>query len=246
MKYNKIIILVLLISIALMGAGYAIWNDSVNIAGTVATGEFNVKFVQSHRDVTHSPSNGRNYAPYVTYKVSPKKLHDLDTGTDPMYTDIISVEFNNIYPGVEMEIPVEIKNLGTIPARFKDAEIVFYQTDSNGKATTEKVSYDELNNPLKSALKIEELFYTKYDDDGDPINPGLNSVTGVNFSNLETKLEDLLGTLGLLDCGDVITVGSVEPVFVISLPRSVSDLSTCAKEFKFDIIMTWTQFDDVE
>ena len=54
MGKTKVIALVLLVSIILMGVGYAWWSETVTIPATVTTGELLVEFVDQHRDLSYS------------------------------------------------------------------------------------------------------------------------------------------------------------------------------------------------
>ncbi len=119
MKKAKLIALTLVVAIMMVGAGYAYWSDSVNINGTVNTGEFKVEFINgSVGYVDHGESGATNYTTLT---------EPILTNTDP---NTARLAISNMYPGKEVTYTLKVKNKGSIPAVFKDASVSYKGSDS--------------------------------------------------------------------------------------------------------------------
>jgi hypothetical protein len=122
MRNKKLMALPLLLVISLSFTGYAFasWTDTINISGTVTTATLNLTYIY-----VGSPDE-RSSDPYniATTTVTPQGdlTGDIDT---------ITLTVNNAFPGYKARVYVEIKNIGTINAKF-----IGFQLDSN------PVSYD--------------------------------------------------------------------------------------------------------
>lgn len=110
MKKSKILALSLAVGIALMGAGYAYWNDSVTITNQATTGTIDVQINSTealHPSASVIEANGN-----ITIDRS-----------DPVWTadaggksGTITVE--NLYEGAQVEITIPVVNNGSIPVIF--------------------------------------------------------------------------------------------------------------------------------
>lgn len=226
-----------------MGAGYAYWTDGIALTATVDTGNFNVKFVESHDYIDVYAENEGSVdgepAEYVTTVVDP----ELGTVGGGEFTDTITVTFNNIYPGTWMRIPVEIKNLGSIPAVFDRAEVNFISMDGN---TPIRLSYDELDDETKGyygLLEIRSLYYKKVLYPSNRTQAGA-SISDVTFANLQSRLDSLLNNIMLLpnESLQVGNISSIEPAIKIALPSTVEDKDLCEKNLSVEIKLHWKQF----
>ncbi|HHZ16649.1 MAG TPA: signal peptide protein, partial [Clostridia bacterium] len=47
MKKARLLIAVLVCSVMMLGIGYAWWNDTLTVSGTVETGKFDVNFIRT-------------------------------------------------------------------------------------------------------------------------------------------------------------------------------------------------------
>ena len=117
MKKGNIIASVLILSIMLMGAGYAYWTDSAKVTNTVNSGNMNVEFVNVseicpsiHIPVIGNLEIGSNYV---------KSSINLD---DPK---TITVTVDNLYPGTGVLYAAKFENKGTIPAVIESVEVNF-------------------------------------------------------------------------------------------------------------------------
>jgi len=126
MKKTKLLSLALVIAIALMGAGYAYWTDTLTINNTVSTGELNVEFIEQDfsiwppqlkfPDTLITDGTETNYATATIVQNSPKKT---------------TVKVNNMYPGVWALYDAKFQNTGTIPAVIENVTINPIQTSES-------------------------------------------------------------------------------------------------------------------
>lgn len=171
MRKTKFITLTLFISLMLMGAGYAAWNETVIISNAATTGELKVEFVEACAlPLAHATDNNRNFADEVTAVA----IHGNKT---------TRINVSNFYPGAIFLHTTKIKNLGTIPAKIQ--EVVVDLKDTPLKFQQEVlvcgdiIKFDPINGPsymgnlhdvplnqleanLNTALKDKELKSGEY------------------------------------------------------------------------------------
>lgn len=122
MKKMRIIALTLIISLGLMGAGYAYWTDTLTINNTVSTGELKVEFDKD-----------------FCFGFLPGIISADNVGEDYIERDILqsednktlTVTVNNMYPNSMALYAAKLENKGSIPAVFDDVEVTF--TKDNDK-----------------------------------------------------------------------------------------------------------------
>lgn len=129
MKKTKFLALVLVVSIMMMGAGYAYWSQTLTFDTTVQTGELEVSFITP-------PSTGSNFPEQTTSKLT---VTDYNT---------MRVEYGNVYPGAESTLSFKIKNTGSITAHVDDFTIINKNTADVGNV---------ILNPFISQLLVKEL-----------------------------------------------------------------------------------------
>lgn len=149
-KQNFIIIGVIAFVLAL-ATGYALFSDEITVSGTAtAKGSFDVEFTSVGTIVKNGYTD--------------------ETGKDGANIAVISSDKNTLtvtvnklsYPGAYVEIPVTVKNVGTIPAVLK--EIV--QTGLDADSTPIRVTYSGIaasdatvapGTPATMTIKVEWL-----------------------------------------------------------------------------------------
>lgn len=239
MNKAKLVSLILLVAIALTGAGYAYWNDTIVVASTVTTGELCVELLEyDNMDDIEAPYVFYNGVPYdydesriKPFVISPDK-HTLSTN------------FVNVFPGMFYYIPFRMINRGTIPAVLKDCTVTWDINDStlNG--------YDEsaLRAELEENLKVSNLQMKVYNKN----NTILNTLTFVNGSpitlgQLENRLNEVLGDNAIrLEPGDYIQLassdGEISGGYVRFLFSGGFENNFENREFTVNINMDWKQF----
>lgn len=178
MKKSRVIVLALVVSLILMGVGYAAWTDRVVISNTVSTGELRVEFVKSciHPWAAEF-DNVLSFPPYLDASIQ----HGAKTTT---------VTINNMYPGSTALYEAMIKNLGTIPTKIDKVDVTFSENTSQ---------------EIKDKLIVWGfIMHWRPDINGDPYVVETRPVLGVQLNNLEARLNSLLQNMGL-KVGDFIT-----------------------------------------
>lgn len=110
MKKIALVSLALVLALGMLGVGYAHWEKSLYIEGTVNTGEVNMEIISAASD--DPPGN-----------IDPGK--DKDVGCtrvqiDPSDNQRVIVTVENGYPCYEVYIHFTAHNNGTIPVRLQD------------------------------------------------------------------------------------------------------------------------------
>ena len=107
MKKTRFLVLVLVVSIMLVGAGYAYWTETLTINNTVSTGKLDVKFA-GDPDVTL-----KDDAWFLTDQIFgidfTAKVRDNTNG------NIMDIIITNFYPGAIANVSFTVQNDGTVP-----------------------------------------------------------------------------------------------------------------------------------
>jgi hypothetical protein len=104
MKKIGLIILVAVLALGAMGAGYALWTQSFNIGGNVASGTYIVSIAQSP---AASVSPTQSVATCSIGTVTP-------TGSGAG----IPITISNGFPGLTYTVPFTLTDSGTVPAKI--------------------------------------------------------------------------------------------------------------------------------
>jgi predicted ribosomally synthesized peptide with SipW-like signal peptide len=171
MKKGRVIASSLAVALMLSGAGYAAWTDQLTINNTVSTGEFKVEFV----DDQHYPKIfGRTNEAYIT-----KSIEQINSKTT-------TITVGNFYPGGYVRYEAKIKNNGTIPVVFDNAQVAITETQAG----------------FTNALQTQ-VFVKKYHADGTAYvqgEPGYWAGKSLGYkpaANLEANLNNIMAGLRL-------------------------------------------------
>lgn len=196
MKKTKVIALVLVVSMMLMGAGYAYWSDTLTINNTVSTGELNVIFTGQNTtrggdDQIGNTPDGKPKAYWEAY-VNHEGLGAGHNGPATVVSadgKTVTTKVTNMYPGSYAQYYGNIKNVGTIPAVFDNAVVSF--TGKNN-STVLSAAETTLRNNINFAFG-----YVILNADGTQVKTNPSSGDGRfyasgNLADLQTKLNALL------------------------------------------------------
>lgn len=127
MKKVKVLAMMLVLSLTMMGAAYAVWQDTLVIEETVSTGELNVLWVPVETD-----DSGGNYADHGNDtsagsldRLDPgneniaKNVGNIEVGVDPGDENKLIVTLTNGYPGYQQTVTAVISNNGTVPVALE-------------------------------------------------------------------------------------------------------------------------------
>ena len=119
MKKTKFMIGALVLSMGLLGTGYAYWTDTLAVSTTVDTGHLNVKFANHQskdtylNDIVHDV-DGR----YTTFVSTTSLLDGPAEGDYDNEEDLISIELSELVPGAYTCVKADMVNTGTVAARL--------------------------------------------------------------------------------------------------------------------------------
>ncbi|MHC1746886.1 MAG: hypothetical protein AB9856_00680 [Cellulosilyticaceae bacterium] len=114
MKKSKLLLGSAILSVALLGTGYAYWTDALTVESTVKSGNFNV--VMEKLDRTGQDSD---MSPYV----QPSEI--VITSTSDANACVATLNFDKLYPGAKVTYPIRISNKGSIPAVLENCNVNF-------------------------------------------------------------------------------------------------------------------------
>jgi|GEM_PF-756275 len=119
MKKTRFIALAVAVALMLMGAGYALWTDTINFESTINTGNFDMKVIAA--STRTGDDQLRN------------EVHDWHSfdwthkGGLEFNEDSVTVVFDDLYPGGAVQLDTTVKNEGTIPAKLKSIKVEFVE-----------------------------------------------------------------------------------------------------------------------
>ena len=125
MKKTKMLAIVLAVAVMLLGAGYAWWQDAINISGTVDTGKVDVQFINRKNAVKAYPD------PYMSAQAS------LPSGCN---YKTLRITIDNLYPGAKAGFDFGIVNNSTMKVKLKDVEVKFVEGPDSNKDLFEKLT----------------------------------------------------------------------------------------------------------
>lgn len=170
MRNKRLLIVVLALSIMLMGAGYAAWTQSFEVAATVDTGNLEVNCIRAETSVyTLFPEGSARISEYAKSKA--------DISDD---LKEVTVEIDDLYPGTFFTLDMNCRNDGTIAVVCDGVEVDF---DEN----TVDV--------LKQEIKMRQIYYDIYRSDGTSDLDFMRDFDVDNLPNLaelEARLTKLL------------------------------------------------------
>ncbi|MFZ5352000.1 MAG: SipW-dependent-type signal peptide-containing protein [Bacillota bacterium] len=155
---------------------------------------------------------------------------DYITATMETSPKVLDVTIDNMYPGTEVCVNSNMSNFGTIPAKFDKATVTIDP---------------ESTQALVDAIEIPWLYYYIYDENGDYVDSGSQSFTGVTLTNLESKINTMLAGVQLEPGHNIVLTGepgdTMNKHFDILLPSTAGD-DTESGNVSFSITLDWKQF----
>jgi len=115
-KKIRLIVFVMIVAFAVMGAGYAAWTDVTEINGTITTGWLDVIF---ENPISTDPGDTPEWMQLINVGSTEATIARSEKKT-------LEIEITNGYPGYESQVTFDIKNNSTIPVKVKDVAIQRY------------------------------------------------------------------------------------------------------------------------
>jgi len=109
------IFVALVMGLMVVAATYAVWTETLNVSGSVATGELDVAFTSAEVTYDSDDDTGLAGTADTTCTLS-------DTDYDGDY-DLATITVSDGYPCYESVVTLEITNVGTIAAKVTSVEV---------------------------------------------------------------------------------------------------------------------------
>jgi hypothetical protein len=155
-KKARLFIAVLVSSLMLMGIGYAMWNDTIDFNGTAAVGTMDLRFDTGYVQTLTSDEQ------VITSKIVNHT------------NDMLTVDFDNLYPGSFALVDMKAINAGTIPMKIKGFNV-----------TLGGANMDELKPYILAAA-----MYYKADSADNYVDGTAGFTDTVNIQQFENKLNN--------------------------------------------------------
>lgn len=218
MKNKKWVVSILILSLMLMGAGYAAWTQGFSVDATVNTGELKVVYLDD--GLYYNDSTWVEEWPYqeAEYKIG---------------ENTFDVKITDLYPGIHVCINQAMKNVGTIPATIASVDLEFA---------------DDTDPGLYKEMIVQFDWYQVVDADGNVVEGndwGEQFALTQLPQKLEDKLTGIVLEPGYtIELGDPTFTGEGEDLekhFDLTLPMSTTN-DTEGKSLGFEIKMNFKQF----
>lgn len=126
MKKTKLLIGTLVLSMGLMGTGYAYWTKQLTVNTTVSSANFDVYF-----SVTSALKAGTSETVNNTHNTVTTVLKDSTGSQVESKGELVEYTWDNIYPGSEVQLSYTIASTSTIPVKAQPV----YALSSGSDAT---------------------------------------------------------------------------------------------------------------
>lgn len=154
MMYSKkqaiLLLQSIVIAMSIVGLAYSSWTEQIAVNSTVNTATLNLTFYFVGEPTEYDPLNA------ATATVNPKGELTGDI-------DVLTLTVTNAYPTYKVTMFFRIKNIGTIPAKFKGFFL-------NG----EQASYSQTIGGWAASLPGGEITFQGYDGEGEIL--GTNAI----------------------------------------------------------------------
>lgn len=105
MNKTKFLAMALIVAMSLVGAGYALWGDSIHVYGSISTGTAILDVKNASIELDH------------------KTITECLTGDVWIEGKAVNVEIGNMYPSAQARVKFEIHNEGTLALSIDDVTV---------------------------------------------------------------------------------------------------------------------------
>lgn len=164
MKRTKFIAGALVLSMGLLGTGYAYWTDALSVNAIVGTGSFGVVITEANAIPLEKSDNSED-----------KEYIEGSSAEITEEGKAASLSISNMYPGARADYVVKMENLGTIPAVIESIEV----------DTATDMSMNQLGEQLE--------FVAFFDATGEEESDDMVEIKADTLSKLQVELNKLKG-----------------------------------------------------
>lgn len=110
----------LVLSMGLLGTGYALWTDTLAVNTTVNTGHLNIKFDKLNKvDNYRNNYDNKVDSKYTTFSSEVELAEGPATGDYNNANDQINIKIDKMVPGASTKVTAKMVNDGTVAARLE-------------------------------------------------------------------------------------------------------------------------------
>lgn len=217
MKKTKFLVLVLAVSIMLVGAGYAYWDQTLTLRNTVNTGFLNVSFILP----TDDDWDETNVATWDRLPWEYDKTDRVTVYHSPIENGI-KFAVGNFYPGAGASLAFKIFNTGSVAAKVKD------------------VTINNINNPaLADALeyRFQVVGYNIASHQYEPYDV----IVADSLNDLEAKLSSVLADIEIPPRHCLYLGPTNNLRYQVTMPNTISGDDFESQSTSFDLNFNFIQ-----
>lgn len=146
MRNKKFITAVLVLSMMLMGAGYAAWTQDFTVTATVNTGDLDIGLSTTGAVVISTMIEDEQVVDDVYAEGKVVVGEQLEDGSTDLYSVLATLE--RMYPGAIADFDVTVKNTGTVGIKIDNIGTAVNVDSEFGEYTIEATVVDESGNEV--------------------------------------------------------------------------------------------------
>jgi hypothetical protein len=158
MKKIGLIAIIVVLSLGIIGVGYAAWSQTINVSGSANVGTFGVKFenaASNDAGTTNDPNVAGTWTfgapPYTWSGTTISQNVASTTGVITTVTktnDTLTITLTNAYPGYYCSVAADVLNTGSIPVKMTAVQSAITPTGTGTAATDVKITYSGVFNDI--------------------------------------------------------------------------------------------------
>ena len=125
MKKIGLIALIVVLSLGVIGVGYAAWSQTFNVTGTVSAGSYIISIAQTPVATLFNDGGtiGTFSAGSSLHDVSSTATAAISAVTSTGTSAGFSITITNGYPGLKLKVPYTLTNTGSVPSLISAVKI---------------------------------------------------------------------------------------------------------------------------
>lgn len=124
-RHTGVMLMVAVVGLAVLGAGYALWFQILTLNATVTTGTLDVQWSDHGADPTYSLTTGDTFLKPEDVGFNPLKVVQTCTQTLDATLHVITINDSGYYPYAGCVHHIDIHNNGTVPVHIDTAALQF-------------------------------------------------------------------------------------------------------------------------
>lgn len=184
MKKVKLLAISLVISIMLMGVGYAAWTSTSNITTSANTGSFSIRLEKDDSGTVTYKSDYENDGHYdnqYTDNIYAKVIYN-SVSNPSGGSSSASIIFKDLYPGSTAISDIKVTNNSTLPIKYGTINYSISAPNSGSVISNDKIHIYAIINNQQYPLIISDNSIDLTD------NHAIDAIGGQNISHIKLKV----------------------------------------------------------